>query len=905
MAPRPWATDEQQEWLQCYLAEFVRRQAEKKLALFWPILYAAWFRRFPEHTVLGLPLPTDLDARKLTKDELARVGTAVEARQNQLENWFWNNRAKINKGSGALSVKSEAMVAALLDVPSKPKKRVHHAVEIFQRRNRELIKRELTVAGYDKLSDQEDDEDDWTDESDGSEAAQVKSLKSLRMRMRTRVVADLWKEAPAEERAIVLAELEQEKEEMRQERAEMKAKAEAKASGSNEEVANTGEQTPAELQQGIDGLEAFLSKVLGVVYKGAKWVGMTLVGGPNPRMGGELSMKVICHGTTPAGIDFEDFCVDFDKHVVESFEGFLQQVYTPEECRTRALDVRALETNDPARPATVIHAPSPAQDTPPTVQAKRKRRKNKKTAATAATSPPAPASSPMVPDSVEGSESVNGNNSSVLAPTTELAIDVSNNLPRVSTNSSPNMERGESATSLNVEYDPLPFHGEDDIAYERERSPFPEAFRDGNIQHWPPGMSSPLSPATAAELARLERGGASVGPTMAATVIDPQLLPPNVFATSLPERPHPKPAYRGAVSQSISAPPPTEPVFRLSGLFEALRHPTPPPRPSPSTPFFTLPASYAPQPRSTDDVHGRVPVVAPTPRTPTVAARVLSALISPPQFPENTTPQTSISKTAPTASASPAPPVSAAPPVSSAPSISPAPPISPATPVSPVPPISPAPPLASAKSLFIPESRPALRPPTDESVKKTRKPTAARKTASKTNGSKRVAKQVAAEQAHGVAVASQAIKKRGRPSKAEKAAMEAAALVDVTNQAISSNTLPVPIYTTTNNNRAAAKRAAEEAKAAERKAADDARAAQREKGWEPGPVEGTVILLRGRKPRLHADGSLPQRVVKGTRAPQLDKSEKALLPRVQSGGKRKAIAAPASSKEPSKKKSKK
>jgi hypothetical protein len=36
----------------------------------------------------------------------------------------------------------------------------------------------------------------------------------------------------------------------------------------------------------------------------------------------------ICHGTTPAGNDFEDSCVDFDKNVIEAFEGFLQQVFS-------------------------------------------------------------------------------------------------------------------------------------------------------------------------------------------------------------------------------------------------------------------------------------------------------------------------------------------------------------------------------------------------------------------------------------------------------------------------------------------------------------------------------------------------------------------------------------------------
>jgi hypothetical protein len=63
------------------------------------------------------------------------------------------------------------MVDAIFDLRPKPKKRVHQAIEIFQRRNRDLIKDALTTAGYDKLNERDDEEDNWTDEADGSAAA--------------------------------------------------------------------------------------------------------------------------------------------------------------------------------------------------------------------------------------------------------------------------------------------------------------------------------------------------------------------------------------------------------------------------------------------------------------------------------------------------------------------------------------------------------------------------------------------------------------------------------------------------------------------------------------------------------------------------------------------------------------
>ncbi|KAJ7855743.1 hypothetical protein B0H14DRAFT_2579208 [Mycena olivaceomarginata] len=110
------------------------------------------------------------------------------------------------------------------------------------------------------------------------------------------------------------------------------------------------------------------------MYKGARWVGMTLVRGANPRMGGALSMKIICHGTTPPGNNFEDSCVDFDKNV-EVFERFLQQVF--KECLARALEVKTLDTSDASRPATVIQVPAPPP-TAPATKAKPKAKRAKK-----------------------------------------------------------------------------------------------------------------------------------------------------------------------------------------------------------------------------------------------------------------------------------------------------------------------------------------------------------------------------------------------------------------------------------------------------------------------------------------------------------------------------------------------
>ncbi|KAJ6464565.1 hypothetical protein C8R45DRAFT_940051 [Mycena sanguinolenta] len=897
MAPKSWATEEQQTFLHKWIPDFVRRQAEKKLHLFWPLVFAAWRQEFPEETALGLPLPSDQNARELTEDESKRLGEAVKGRKSRLENWFRYQRNKISNGTGSTAKNDDMVDILLLDGNDKPKKRAHQAIKVFQQRHPELINAALTAEGYFKLGGPED-KNDWTEETDGSEAAKIKSLKSVRMWVRTRVVAGLWKDASDEEKAIVWAEIAKEKEEIR-------------ATELNEEVADKSKRTPAQYQGGIDGLETFLSKAHSAVFKGSGWVGMTLVGGPNPRMGGELSMKVICHGVTPAGNDFEDSCVDFDKHFVEPFEAFLQQVYTPEECHARALEeARPLQNNDPTRPVTVIQAPVP---TPlPTVAAKKKVKKRAKKSP--AESPPAesPLDTRVTADLTPSSLPALGSTEDTVTADIERGASPAISSANSSLDGS-NIQNDEDAGN-DVFFGSDIQNDEDagsDVFFDSTTPSPTRGFTRQDVSRWPAGVTSPLVPSAAA---------GDAGPTTA--VIDPQLLnlgctPPSSAPTAIYSLPRPRPAYHGAVSEPNPVQRP--PTFRLSPLFGAF-HRTPA-HPTPDTPkpnVFGFPF-HTPQPTGV----GSPPKVVPS---QTAAARVLSGILAPLSIGASSVPPTS----------APANPVNTAPPSISAPStpsvgapvvpscvLPPAFPTLPTPPVAPVappcalppviprlsaPPISTTPPsvpLEGSLPIFVPESRPHIRPLVDKpSPSKTAK--VPPKKASRTGRGKGAKKEASAAKAAQAALMTEGEKKkRARPSKADKAATATAAtaaLEDVTNKPGPET----PIYTMTNNNRAGARQAAQEAKEAEEKEAAIARAAQRAKGWELGREEGTVVFLRTRKPRLNPDGSLPDRVYKGVCAPpQLDPSEKALLAHVRSGGKRKAVDAPSSSQESKTKKSKK
>ncbi|KAJ6614469.1 hypothetical protein B0H10DRAFT_2221204 [Mycena sp. CBHHK59/15] len=283
MAPPPWADPLELTWLHNRMADFIKRQAEGKLHLFKPAMEEDWFREFPEQRKLGLPLPKGPDARQLTQDELATLGAAIQARKGQLDNWFRNQRKKIGNANGPATRVGANVFERFLKLSATKRQRAHQAIEIFQKRNPDLIKAELTKAGYDALTETNkgDDEDDWTDETEDSAAARLKRTKSDRMRMRTRVVQGLWAEASDEEREAVGAEVLEEKRKLHEE--------ELQREKSSAELKST---SPWELQEGIDAVDAVFSDIHKAVFKAAGWVGMSISGGPNPRMGGDLTMKV-------------------------------------------------------------------------------------------------------------------------------------------------------------------------------------------------------------------------------------------------------------------------------------------------------------------------------------------------------------------------------------------------------------------------------------------------------------------------------------------------------------------------------------------------------------------------------------------------------------------------------------
>ncbi|KAJ7139955.1 hypothetical protein C8R43DRAFT_955042 [Mycena crocata] len=210
MPPNYWATVEQRAWLQSKIPEFIQRQAENKLGLFWPTMQEEWFRRWPEQAA---PNP-DEPVVPLTAQQLLALGAAILVRKNKLENYFRNNTRNLgNPLTGSVAGVAAAAIRKMFNMGTAKKQRVHQPIEVFQKRNPEMIRIALDQEGYNVLNEEKmaEEIDDWADESKDTEAARKKATKSQRMRLRTRVVRALFDEASEEELAAIEAEIEEER----------------------------------------------------------------------------------------------------------------------------------------------------------------------------------------------------------------------------------------------------------------------------------------------------------------------------------------------------------------------------------------------------------------------------------------------------------------------------------------------------------------------------------------------------------------------------------------------------------------------------------------------------------------------------------------------------------------------
>ncbi|PPQ80644.1 hypothetical protein CVT25_001652 [Psilocybe cyanescens] len=107
------------------------------------------------------------------------------------------------------------------------------------------------------------------------------------------------------------------------------------------EMAEPPSVSPEDRQRCIMGLVRFMQPILDVICESTGWKASFIAGGPEPAQGGRLNVISIHSGNTTGDIPVSFGRAErlrFKKTILPVYGTFLQRCYSPEECRSRALE---------------------------------------------------------------------------------------------------------------------------------------------------------------------------------------------------------------------------------------------------------------------------------------------------------------------------------------------------------------------------------------------------------------------------------------------------------------------------------------------------------------------------------------------------------------------------------------
>ncbi|KAF9470923.1 hypothetical protein BDN70DRAFT_939329 [Pholiota conissans] len=288
------------------------------------------------------------DEQRMTVEQFKAAMDLVEERRcllayrkAQIKRWLAYQHMKDNdlnpKDSGAYNPYNALMVKLTGKEVSRP--RLKTAANVWRKTKRDEIEAELKRRLGDDLKEKKER---LVTERDKIAREMFKRLSEEEQRH--------WKGVAVDEHNDVLKEYQKEL-----------------------ELANNPSTAPADRQRCIQGLVRFAQPILDIICDVTGWKATLMVGGPEPAQDGKLNIISIHSGTTTGDVKMTFGCAErerYKKYVVPIFGSFLQKCYTPEECRSRALNpsdgFQPMATLDLDEKHAFIHSydtPSPTPST--------------------------------------------------------------------------------------------------------------------------------------------------------------------------------------------------------------------------------------------------------------------------------------------------------------------------------------------------------------------------------------------------------------------------------------------------------------------------------------------------------------------------------------------------------------
>ncbi|KAJ6532322.1 hypothetical protein DFH09DRAFT_1326110 [Mycena vulgaris] len=361
MPPKSWTTGEQTTWLQSYVGRYMQSKALGDQIDFFVKLDEAWFLKWPaEATCL---LPSRESGIVPTEEQTTQLATFLDQRKQQLRSWFRNHTKKARE-SGTKPVRKDDKQSILAALWKDSKRhRDPQLLELWIKKYPDTVKAALQDAGYNTPHAADIK---WV-ERDGELPAEsakrkVKEQAAARMKM-WRAVTQAAYEAQGE--AVM--------KEMEADLARIKAlKLDAKT---------MAKLTPELAKMSLEQLEGIIGQIHTLIMEKTGWVGFTMLGGPDPSAGGDLSCSVFSCGHSPAGLSFKESHPDWSTAVSDKFYSWLRRCFSRVDRDAMALseaddvfDLLPVADDEGTESSATKSKPAPQKGTPGSKAPKRGRK---------------------------------------------------------------------------------------------------------------------------------------------------------------------------------------------------------------------------------------------------------------------------------------------------------------------------------------------------------------------------------------------------------------------------------------------------------------------------------------------------------------------------------------------------
>ncbi|KAJ7814244.1 hypothetical protein B0H13DRAFT_2684177 [Mycena leptocephala] len=313
MPANTWTTPEQLVFLSERFSAYLKaKENQKKVPLkrFWALLEEEWFARWPPEKELQLPARTPT-SDPWTPQQTQALGDATKLTKRRLPAWMCYQDAHRNQGGGTTSTTTGTKQKSLFHILKDSVKatRPIRAVEMYQK----LYKSKIQQAGL------EDGYGDLNDRAEGEPAVDAEFATQAGLGEVHVLTADELAEAELTADLLTIQRVQKNRaarmsiwrnrsiQMWADESEEVKAEVAAATQEENErraEAADDDDKTPEQYQHAIDQIGAVYAKVHAATMEETGWYGVTLLGGPMPRRGGQISTKTICFGLTSHSNDF-------------------------------------------------------------------------------------------------------------------------------------------------------------------------------------------------------------------------------------------------------------------------------------------------------------------------------------------------------------------------------------------------------------------------------------------------------------------------------------------------------------------------------------------------------------------------------------------------------------------------